>query len=82
MWSQVIRLLRARGLSHYRIASELGVSQSAICRLESGDITEPKYSTGAMLIQLAGGADVLHQHGVDVTAAARLPAKLEGVANA
>ncbi|WP_372826511.1 helix-turn-helix domain-containing protein [Polaromonas sp.] len=69
MWPEIIQLLKSRGYSQKRLAKATGVDQSTICRLGDGRAPEPRYSAGAALIELAGGAEALASaHGIDVAA--------------
>jgi len=47
----IIEGLRARGETVVSIAREAGVSRETIHRLATGEIKEPKYSTGAALVR-------------------------------
>lgn len=66
MWADIINLLLAAGHSQKALADKVGVNQSTICRLVDGEGPEPRWSVGAALIAMAGGAEQLAQHGIDV----------------
>lgn len=66
MWPKIISLLAERGFSQSKVAQLVRVDQSTICRLSEGKAPEPRYSVACALIDLAGGADALRQHGIAV----------------
>ena len=66
MWPRIIQLLQSRGYSQAKLAAQVGVDQSTICRLGDGRSPEPRYSVAEALIELAGGRLALEQAGIEL----------------
>ncbi len=65
-WSQLLADLKERGWTQQELAVRLGLSQSSVSALATGDTKNPAFKTGAALMEI-------HESG-----AAPDPAKAEG----
>jgi len=53
MWQKLINeIISINGYNINRIASEIGIHQTTVYRLQSGKTKEPRYKTGARLVAL------------------------------
>ncbi len=84
MWKKIIHLLISQGYSQRQLAEVTGVDQSTISRIAEGRLSNPRYSVGHALIELAGGSDALAaKHGIRFShsESTRPVAAGQGVAN-